>query len=529
MATGTYAIEPEDLTAILERASRIRRRLWQVCAELVDQPGLLRLGGGTRAELGRLVEDMRASLRLAHERSAAEVVYGHLRRSGWLARLVQAAERGDDEPLRRVARAFEAIRSMAEVGPDDRLASVAPLLTERLDIGEDPAAVDDDGSDRVSVLSAHQAKGLEWDVVFVVGLAEGRFPLTGARPRLELPGPLTGTHESSDARERLAEERRLFYVAMTRARDELLLSHARYGARGGRARRASPFIIEALGRAVEEAPTAAPALADGLAGPAQRLPAPATTPSSTASRLRQLVLSFSQIDDYLTCPQRYRLRHELRVPTPPHHALNVGSALHQAVAVANQARLRGERPREAPVMAAFRAHWVSEGFISQEHEAARFMAGENALRAFLTRSAAESGREIVAVEQPFDVRIGADRVRGRFDAVSRTPDGTVITDYKSGDIRDEARARQRARSSLQLGVYALARHAETGERPAAVELHFLEGDTVGSVALADDQLARTESRITTAADGIRSGDFTATPGYPACQWCPYRRICPSAA
>lgn len=133
------------------------------------------------------------------------------------------------------------------------------------------------------------------------------------------------------------------------------------------------------------------------------------------------------------------------------------------------------------------------------------------------------------MEQPFDVRIGGDRVRGRYDAVSRTPDGVVITDYKSGDIRDAARARQRARSSLQLAIYALAHRAETGEAPAAVELHFLEGGMVGTASLADTQLTRTEERVAAVADGIRAAEFTATPGYPACQWCPYRRICPSAA
>jgi RecB family exonuclease len=120
-------------------------------------------------------------------------------------------------------------------------------------------------------------------------------------------------------------------------------------------------------------------------------------------------------------------------------------------------------------------------------------------------------------------------VRGRFDAVSQGEEGTVITDYKSGDIRDQARARQRARSSLQLAIYALAHHAETGETPAAVELHFLESGTVGSTVLSDAQLERTRTKVATAAEGIRAGAFDATPGYPACQWCPYRRICPSAA
>ena len=517
---------------ILEHASRRRRRLWDTCVELIEQPGILRVGDAARAEVRRLVTDLRESMRLAHQRSAAEVVYSHLRRSGWLARLIESAERGSEGPLRRVARAFETIRKVAEVSADGRLATVAPLLTERLDDGDDPADADDDRDERVSVLTVHQSKGLEFDVVYLIGLAEGRFPLTSNRPALELPVALTGLESVDDPDLRLAEERRLFYVAITRARDELMLSHGRTGARGGRARRPSRFIAEALGRPVADAAVVDaidevgdPLAVLGLTGEDH----PVAVGPSAARGTRQLVLSFSQIDDYLTCPMRYRLRHELRVPTPAHHALVVGSALHQAVAVANLARKRGERPVEATVLTAFRSAWSNEGFMSPEHEAARFAAGEAALRGFLDPAAPGATREILAVEQPFDVRIGDDRVRGRFDAVARGEEGTVIIDYKSGDIRDQARARQRARSSLQLAMYALAHRAETGEVPAAVELHFLESGVVGSTTLSDAQLERTRTKVATAAEGIRAGSFDATPGYPACQWCPYRRICPSAA
>ena len=105
----------------------------------------------------------------------------------------------------------------------------------------------------------------------------------------------------------------------------------------------------------------------------------------------------------------------------------------------------------------------------------------------------------------------------------------VITDYKSGDVRDPVRARERARNALQLHIYALAWEAEHGNRPDAVELHFLEGDVVGRVTPTEKQLERARQKVASAAEGIRAAEFDATPGYPACEWCPYRRICPAAA
>jgi DNA helicase-2/ATP-dependent DNA helicase PcrA len=313
---------------------------------------------------------------------------------------------------------------------------------------------------------------------------------------------------------------------MTRARDELILSHAIRGAHGGRQRRPSGFLAEALGRPIDT--DVAPANEDPLKAPPE---APAMTRTATGShdRDKALTLSFTQIDDYLACPRKYHLRHVVGVPVPPHHALVFGNAIHQAVAVANLATMRGQDPDESAVMATLEAHWRSEGFLSVEHEAARFASGQVALRRFLQRSTATLGERVLAVEQPFSVRLGDTRVRGRFDAVREVDGATVVTDYKSGDVRDPGRARQRARDALQLQIYALAWEAEHGERPAAVELHFLEGDVVGRVTPTERQLERAAQKVATSAAGIRAGEFQPTPGFPTCDWCPYRRICPAAS
>jgi RecB family exonuclease len=133
------------------------------------------------------------------------------------------------------------------------------------------------------------------------------------------------------------------------------------------------------------------------------------------------------------------------------------------------------------------------------------------------------------VEASFSVSLGGDRLRGRYDRVDVGPAGTVITDYKSGDVPDLRRARQRARDSLQLSLYALAHEAETGHLPAAVQLHFLASNTVGTVVPDAARLERARTRLTSAASGIRRGAFEATPDPVTCAGCPFRDICPSSA
>ncbi len=526
MTAEPYGLGGQDLTRICELASRRRRSLWDVATELLEQPGLLRLAPATRTVLGRLVKDLQQSIEAAHQRPAPVVLYDHLGRSGWLKRLVSTAEQGDDAPLRRIARLFEIVKEQADLVDDPRMAAVVPALRALIDAGHDPVTPEsDDLADAVSVLTVHQAKGLEFPVVYVVGLAEGRFPIRARRDLLSLPAALTGRCEEDLPVAHQAEERRLFYVAMTRARDELILSHAAAGRVGGRHRRPSTFLAEALGREVDDATGETAKLT--LEPPRETVVASGSQVQCGGAGAEPLTLSYTQIDDYLACPLKYRLRHQVRVPTAPHHALVFGNALHQAAAVANGQRLRGEQVDAARLEETLEAHWQSEGFLSQAHEAARMKAGRAALARFADRSSG-SDDEIVAVEQPFSVLIGDDRVRGRYDAVRRTAQGIIITDYKSGDMRDPERARQRARSSLQLQLYALAWEAEHGEQPAAVELHFLEGDVIGQVTPTTRQLEGARKRVAQAATGIRSAAFEATPGFPACDWCPYRRICPVA-
>ena len=134
-----------------------------------------------------------------------------------------------------------------------------------------------------------------------------------------------------DGDHHLAEERRLFYVGMTRAREALHLSWARdYGTRT--ARRPSPYLLEAL-----DLPPATPvdvlrpSVAERLARN-QRAETPPVAPARPpALGDRQLRLSYGQISDYLDCPARYRYAHVIRLPTPASHQMAYGRALHAAV------------------------------------------------------------------------------------------------------------------------------------------------------------------------------------------------------
>lgn len=516
-----YVLGGGDLATLLAGARRRHRSLWEVLLEAVERPSA-EFGATFVGRLGRLVADVRAAMDMAHQRSATEVLYDHLRRTGSLARL---ASQDDATDATSVARFFDIVRSRSALLADPRTHMLVPHLNALIEAEDDLADTGPLDLDAVSVLTAHRAKGLEFKVVFVTGLTDGRFPARGRPPVLDMPWADIRGDASEVESDRIDEERRLLFVALTRARDELWLSHHSSGPAGRGTRRPSPFLAETLDRQLAIPITPPTSVLERIVAPAAPTPPPTAASRNHAPKP---TFSFSQLEDYLDCPERYRLRYVVGLPSPPHHSLSYGRALHEAVAFFHLESARGIEVSEGALLAAFDRAWTPEGFLSREHENARYEQGRASLKSFRNEQLANPAH-VVSVEKPFELDIDGVHVRGRMDRVDEGDTGAVIVDYKSSDVRDQRKADQKARDSLQLQVYALAHERASGTLPAKMQLHFLDSGLVGTTRPDGERLERTRERVHEASDGIAAGAFPARPNPVSCGYCPFRQVCSSSA
>src|SRR5262249_14054157 len=196
----------------------------------------------------------------------------------------------------------------------------------------------------------------------------------------------------------------------------------------------SRFVMEAL--ALPVAPKSGrPASALQSIARHAPLAEPEPAPGEAVPAETPLVLSHAQIDDWLTCPLKYRFAHVAHMPLAVDPNFMFGTAVHHAIKIWHQHRMKGLPIDVEDVVAAFDSEWRSEGFLTPEHEERMQEQGRAAVRRFVRRDAA-SGVTPLAVETEFRFKVGRDVVVGRWDRIDERQGRIVLVDYKSSEVED---------------------------------------------------------------------------------------------
>lgn len=384
--------------------------------------------------------------------------------------------------------------------------------------------------DAVRLMTAHTAKGLEFPVVFVIRLYSNSFPSKYREYLVDFPDALRNREnvpEEEDAKKLHEEEElRLFYVAMTRAEDQLVLC-AKAGT-GKKDPTPAGYLRGMLAQSVG-------ALKDAISY--RLLPAGVTIPALHAgtqtqplildwismppqASSRELRLSASAVENYERCPLRYKLSLDWNLPEEPVAAMQFGSAMHLALMGYFDALQKGKRLDAETVVASFLDEFSKAKI---EEKLQREMYEENGrkqLTAFLGSAAAVPHGRVVLIEHKFKYGVDGAVISGRIDRVDEDERGLTIIDYKTGRPKNQDKADE----SVQLSVYALAMSKQKPVK--AVVFQNLEDNSTVVTTRDSAALRKAEGKVVEVARNIADGKFEAKPGFH-CAWCAYRMICPA--
>ena len=530
-----YKLPIEDAIVSMDFAKKRSKTLRSVFEKISEGKGDVEVSEEGKAIIKKIIDDLKTAAELSKKENVGRVLYEFLKGTGYLARLEREGSVESEIKIQNISRFFDKIKEFVDLVQNESSRAFIDYLETMRNVGDDQSTVQfDPDLDAVNVMTVHSAKGLEFPVVFLVNLVADKFPSRQRGDPIPLPdGLIKETLPVGDFH--MQEERRLFYVGMTRAMDRLYFSWAR-DMGGKRIKKVSPYILESLDKTESTAKLAKLSAMEKIKHFAPTAAKNYKLPQSDQKIIR---LTQGSIDDYETCAYKYRYAHVLRLPILRHHAAVYGFALHAAVAEFYRAKISKRKVSLKQLLTVLENTWVTEGFLSAEHEEKRLDQAKKVLKSFYEREKnTKAIPTFIEKNFRFTVRPTNDDtgvlVTGRFDRVDVDREKVRIIDFKSSENRSREQLEKDAKSSVQLRIYALGYYKSYGVVPEFVGIYDLETGLVGGYEPTEETMKKTEGEVVDVAKNIRSDlkadSFKANPKYfgrlPACNYCAYKSICP---
>ncbi len=529
LAAPAWQLAPADLVRFAERARKERTRIYDVLQN--RQPPLP--FEPSHSAVTELLEFTTAQ-RKTMKRRDARYIFADL--FDWLE-VYQRAPEQDRDYVKRLA---EFVKEWEDKSDTRKL----PEFIEYLDYFEQAGGAvcleDDAPGDAVRLMTVHGAKGLEFSHVFVLRVNKNKFPQPERPHVFEFPAALMkeGPPEEQFHNQ---EERRLFYVALTRAEDRLTIT-----ALAEKKGRVPPFIEDILMEpgiqrrdVLQLAPKPAAVPSNGT--PPSAVPAtgslfaPLVERSKLFSRIAEwaetflpappepLELNPSAVDSYRRCPQKYLFAYLWLLQEGPKATLTFGRVMHATIRRVMAEFKKGNRLPFEEVQRLFETEWSASGFEDEYQEGEYKKDGLEQLRV-LHQAVLEQTPEILELEKTFALPVENNVVlKGRIDQINALGRNEVeIVDYKTGRAKKETEARR----DLQLSIYAIAAKEILELNPVRLVFHYLQDNSRQETTRSAKQLDEAQETVQEVAADIRARSFPTKEGF-ICRSCAFRPICPA--
>ena len=530
LSAPAWNLEPADLVRLAERAKKEGKH-----AAIFD---VLQLPQGNlpfdarHSVLGELLDFLNSQRKLIRRRTAREILSDLIE---WLEIPARAAAQ-DQKYVRRLT---EFAKEWEGKSDTRKLPEFLEYLDFYQQANETIALEDDIPGDAVQLMTVHGAKGLEFPQVFVLRVNNRAFPAGERLPLFTFPVELM-KEELPQGDFHTQEERRLFYVALTRAEEKLTLTTLTEkrgkvptfiedilmdpAVKRRDVLQIAPKVlapVEGNPTAADEAPQRSLFAAQGPARIFSRIADWAETHHPSVAE--PLTLSPSSVTNYRSCPQQYLFEKLWSIEGEAKATWTFGRVIHSTIRRAMHELKKGRKLPFEEVQRIYETEWSAIGFEDDYQEEEYKKDGLEQLKVFY-EAICEAAPEILEQEKTFELDLENNViVKGRIDQINSLGGKDVeIVDYKTGKAKKDYEANK----DLQLSIYAIAAKEIFELNPVRLVFHYIQDNKRQSTTRSTKQLTEAQKIIQEVAAEIRAGEFPPRAAFQ-CRSCAYRPICPA--
>lgn len=461
--------------------------------------------------------------------SPGQILYNFLTDSGLYKTLQKTSEPNDEKKVQNIAKFFDRVKRFETGKNNATIFTLVDWLNLMLEMEDSPTAADVDTREEnaVSISTVHSAKGLEFAVVFLVNLVSDRFPSRERSEKIPLPPGLLKEILPENTDFHLQEERRLFYVGMTRAKELLHFTAADFYGAAKREKKLSPFIFESLPNLQVVKHLEHPSQQLSLSEVISPFVEKSTAKNQIVKSYKVDYITFSNLQLFSICPLHYRAKIILNLPTPKLGVQSFGISMHKTLYEFYKLVQTGEKPNLKILKDLLQKSWLTEGYENKKDEIDHMKAAEKMLDQFYENE--KPFPQPLALELPFSFTLkNGVKVFGQIDRIDKKGDGIEIIDYKTGVDNPNAKKIHEE----QLAIYALAATRVKDEvlnydaKDITVTLHFLGDNTKKSMTFTQDYMEKLEDKLIKDIEKIEQSDFTCSKSILCTSGtCEYKILC----
>lgn len=517
-----FKVSYPDLIAINKFA---RRKVWSLYEALKNAAAISDISPESVQNINKLLSLIEKQSALAVSDKTSRIFLEFVKESELLKRLDHDR---DVKIYSYLNQFYKKIKKVEEADIDLKLKDFRQMIDLELEAGESGSlARDFEDADVVKIMTVHAAKGLEFKYVFLPNLVDKQFPTIHRGEKIELPDALVKERIVSGSDFHLEEERRLFYVALTRAKDKLYLTAAKdYG--GAREKKPSKFITE-MGISIDD-PVHLDVRGMDLIRDLENI-------NRDKEEKIKLALpdkfSFSQLAAYSSCPLQYKFAFILKIPAVTKNQFIFGQLIHRTLyefllplVSGPQSSLFGNTStpvlKKDNLLKLYKNNFTPENWESAGDREKYYREGEKNLGLFFDKFLKDSLPQILFLEKSFTIKINNELIKGTIDRVDRLPDGTYeIADYKTGSPKktlDYAAKRQ-------LFLYQIVAEELLGLKISSLAFYYLQDGSKFTFSAKDKDIEKFKLEMREIIQAIKSYNFSPTPDEITCRYCDFNDIC----